>query len=103
METRRAFQTSPRRMSIILSGHEKRDYLKFIGFAEIQGANRGFLPESQCGESRLGSHNKEKLRCKTASRAIHQSIATLIRYCIDSAFVKRGRDVQIYSNPYDRE
>lgn len=46
METRRAFQTSPRRMSIILSGYEMRDYLKFIGFVEIRGESRqprGFL------------------------------------------------------------
>lgn len=47
--------------------------------------------ESQCGESRLGSCDKEKTtmqNCVPLCTSI--CIASLIRCCINSAFVKRG-------------
>lgn len=113
METRRAFQTSLRQMSIILSGHEERNYLKFIGLVEILAeSNREvrFLYESQCGESRSRGivwNNGRELTVASASSVHHPSIYKvylpifyIFSFCGKK---KRGkRDICNYTYIYSR-
>lgn len=61
-----------RQMSIILSGHEKRDYLKFIGLVEILAESNGiggegarlFPANRECGRIAIARRNngREKKR-----------------------------------------